>query len=134
MSSTHRLTFSAGELRGGELRVPVRSGNSRTFPGTFEGVDLETGRGAREGIRAQAKMASGLRVVTVSPRIMPGDTIRATVQGTKLVRTLLVAEVAARRLRDVRVVDQFDPEAWKRRHGTGAYAANPWCWCLRVRR
>lgn len=57
-------------------RRVVSAKNSRVQPGTFEGLDLETGRARRllfGELRAQCTFESGrVRVVTVQPVIRPG--------------------------------------------------------------
>lgn len=138
----HRLSFTAGELEGEQLRVPVRSSNTRVSMGVFEGVNLETGRG-RAGAEDEtcgeirARVLHGLRVVTLSPRYLPGDTLSVQVSHTRKVRQLYrVAAVRGRRVKDWSgaVPDRFENSAWVARHGRAAWDANVWCWCLEVRR
>lgn len=135
----HRLTFTVAELRGGQVRVPVRESNSRVFPGEFRHVDLGTARGrlGAPEIRAQAAMRAGIRNVTVSSRYQPGDTVVVRVTGAALPRRLVhlrIIEVHGRRVRDVVAGrDDFHPNAWAERHGAAVFARNPWCWCLTVK-
>ena len=144
MSRTHRVAFTVGELEGEQLRVPVRSSNTLVSLGMFEGVNLETGRGRRAGEggtcgEIRARLLNSLRVVTLSPRYLPGDVLSVQVSHTRKPRLLLrVTEVKGRRVRDwLSVVvggDDFNAAAWVARHGRGAWDANAWCWCLNVRK
>lgn len=87
----------------------VTAKNSTVQPGTFEGLDLSTGRVRRQlsaEIRARCSFESGrVRVVTVSPIVRAGDlywikanrfTSRAKSDGT-----LQVLHVDARRIQDM---------------------------------
>lgn len=60
-----------------QTRRTLAPQNCTVQPGTFEGLDLETGRARRKlgvSLRAQCTFASGRRrVVTVSPIVRPGD-------------------------------------------------------------
>lgn len=144
----HSLILWAAELdrpRGTTLqvRVPVRASNSITAPGTFAMVDLETGRGREVApgsgqIRAQSNFGSGKRVVSVSPKVQPGDVLRVKVRHDERGRAgrplqFKVLAIHGRRVRDVQQGEGFAVEGWIQRHGRPAFDGNGWVWAMDVR-
>lgn len=87
----------------------VTEQNCTVHPGTFAGLDLNSGRVRRElsaEIRARCTFESGrVRVVTVSPVVRPGDLfwVKATrfTSKAKSEATLQVLHVDARRIQDM---------------------------------
>jgi hypothetical protein len=138
-----------------ETRRPITSGNTRVLPGTFSECDLTTARirtsrhGSLTEIRARCVLPSGPRVVTIGPRVQPGDVFwvrkpRGMRAASRL--TLLVTAVHARRLQDM---DDHDAIAeglkltlgmavgqgrraygmlWDEIHGPGSWDRNDWVW------
>lgn len=90
------------------LRLPVMPANSAVRPGTFEGLDLETGRARwiydTAEIRARCTFESGqVRAVQVSPIFAPGDLFWITPTTRKRADseyTIEVVNVDAKRLQD----------------------------------
>jgi hypothetical protein len=142
-----------------QLRLPVTRGNSWVHPGSFAGVDLESGR-ARHGevpeLRARCEFASGkVRAVTVTPIYGRGDLlwVRAP-RGARRrsLMTLEVLSVGVARVRDMTEADaraegvgalplfmrkhgkpvQWFRHFWEEQHGGRAWHRNPWCWVLTV--
>lgn len=136
----HLLSFTLAELRGTEVRVPVRAGNSWAQPGSFEAVDLSGARTRRVGgiteIRARAKFRAGTRVVSVIPRYIPGDELRVKVPSRRTRVVFRVLDVQGRLVRDTALPSQiFDAEAWVARHGRAAYFdRNVWTWAIVLKR
>lgn len=134
----HRLSFTAGELGGQQLRVPVRRGNSNPPADEAEWARLEFD-GARsrhvEGcwdIRVRQRHGRTWRVVSVTPRYGIGHVLVVTVPGQRKLVRLRVTHVSGRRVRDATPADGFHSVHWVNRHGRRAYERNPWCWCLTV--
>ena len=147
-------------LRDGNLtraRIPMLAANSKVHPGTFKGLDLESGRlvrGAPDQVRARHRFASGnTRVVTVMPAFTPGDLLwvhNGTGKRARSEYTLRVRRVHAARLQDLDwhatgLGVESVPVAWQRgakrqwfRHvwdtwrlvGRRAWGFNQWCWVV----
>jgi hypothetical protein len=140
-----------------QTRRLVKPGNSFVLPGTFESVDLDTGR-TREvspeltEIRARCAFRTGERVVSITPKVRPGDLL-----WTRLPRgrradsdhTLKVQAVRACRVQDMTEADALAEGViavmelqhlpvpnerlryaalWDIINGHGSWAANPWVW------
>jgi len=164
MTTAHALTFRPDSFRGlrtgvkTETRRLVGRGNTRVLPGTFEDADLGTARirisrhGKLTEIRARCQLKSGARVVTIGPKVQPGDLFwtrkpRGRRADSRL--TLLVTEVHARRLQDMTDHDalaegieaadiapggtprQRYAMLWDEINGAGSWAENPWVWVYR---
>jgi hypothetical protein len=141
-----------------ESRRLVKSGNTRVRPGTFDDADLGTARvrtsrhGTLTEIRARCQLPSGARVVTIGPRVQPGDLFwvrkpRGRRLDSRL--TLVVAEVHARRLQDMTDQDalaegieladiapagrprQRFAMLWDEIYGAGGWERNDWVWVYR---
>jgi len=142
-----------------ETRRPVAASNTRVLPGTFEEADLGTARvrtsrhGALTEIRARCQLPSGMRVVTIGPKVQPGDLfwVRQKRGGRRADSrlTLVITEVHARRVQDM---DDRDAMAeglrltmgmqigegrkryamlWDEIHGPHAWDRNDWVWVYR---
>ncbi len=163
------LTFRPDMLKANRLgqkwqtRRLVKSSNTRVAPGVFEGVDLSTGRARRASetlteIRAQCRssnlardpIVSPPRVVTLSPRVQPGDLLWARLPRGRRVdsrQTLTVQGVRGCRVQDMTDADALaegivqvkeyaatlSPRAryallWDAINGAGSWALNPWVW------
>ena len=141
-----------------ELRVPITAKNSRVHPGTFAGLDLDSGRARRTEVpelRARCRFESGnVRAVTVTPTLGRGDLLwirtprgararsRLTLQliGVGVARLQDMGDVAALnegvtvlphdRRKHLSPRDQF-AEAWEETYGAHSWRANPWVWIYR---
>lgn len=139
-----------------QTRRLVKSSNSHVLPGMFEHVDLTTGRARKHSdelteIRAQCVFNGGPRVVTISPRVQPGDLLWTRLPRGRRVdskQTLTVQAVRGCRVQDmteadalaegIMAVKEYGPELgsgraryallWDAINGAGSWAANDWCW------
>lgn len=146
------------EARCNRARLPMLAANSRVHPGTFEGLDLESGRlqsGTVDQVRARHEFDSGnTRVVTVMPLYTAGDLLWVRGKNGRRARsefTLRVRRVTAARLQDISDVHamllgvQCAPvhgknesaretfrEVWDqwRLRGREPWDANQWCWSI----
>lgn len=89
-------------------RVCVTAENSHVHPGTFEGLDLQTGRRRAKPqpeLRAQCRFPSGsVRAVTVYPKVLRGDLFWVR-EGSQLREqsqlTIQITQVEVARLQDM---------------------------------
>lgn len=166
------LTFRPDMLRAigagdkTETRRVVKSTNSLVLPGMFDDVDLATGRARVQPgtpkvseIRARCAMARnavGYRVVSVAPRMAPGDLFWCRLPRRPRAEsrfTLELTEVRARRVQDmtdadavaegvmhldvkfaafIRARDRF-AWLWDAINGAGSWEANGWVWVYRFK-
>ena len=86
------------------LRVCVTHENSLVSPGSFAGVDLESGRQRDGTLRARCSFEAGTRAVTISSKIKAGDLfwVRADARGRdESTLTVEVLDVDVSRLQDM---------------------------------
>jgi hypothetical protein len=122
-----------------QIRILVRAGNSIALPGSFDMVDLASGRGEDCGprvteIRARRGERYGRRIVTVRSRWQTDELVQVRVRPRKRGTPYRIVAVYGRRVRDVRSFEGFNAEAWKRRYGRAMYDSNPWVWALTLAR
>lgn len=143
-----------------QLRVPVTRANSLVHPGSFAGVDLETGR-ARPGevpeLRARCEFMSGkVRAVTLTSIYGRGDLLWVRSPSGARARSTMTLEllsVGIVRVRDMSNDDarfegvealphymrksgsqtQWFRSFWEEMYGGQSWHGNPWCWLLTVR-
>jgi hypothetical protein len=161
--NVHPLTFRPDmmtALRRGakiETRRLVGSGNTVVLPGKFEQCDMGTARvrtsrhGTLTEIRARCELPSGTRVVTIAPKVQPGDVFwtrkpRGRRKDSRI--TLLVMEVHARRVQDMTDQDALDEgiqhyaggdgrprdrfrSLWNDINGPTGWDQNDWVWVYR---
>jgi len=156
-----RAAIAAGDKT--ETRRIVDARNSTVHPGTFAGVNLESGRARRLStpeVRARCSFESGrVRVVTVAPIVRAGDlfwtkanrfTSRAKSEETLEVLTVDVARIQD--MTDAQAqaegIAHYNPKRrgpvpashrlkfaalWDEINGAGAWARNDWVWIYRFR-
>lgn len=143
-----------------ELRIPLTAENCVVHPGSWAGLDLDSGRARRGSIpqlRARCRFDSGnVRAVTVMPKTGRGDLLwvrRPRGSRAQSGYTLEVTGVDITRVQDMTNADaraegaeelparmrrygnprDWFAEFWEEWKGAHAWRRNDWCWVIRFR-